>query len=125
VGNRIQRAIAGVCIVAYLSGCTGWHTVPAAGPMPVSERPRSLRLTLRDSQRLELRKARVVGDSVIGEKVIATGHGFKSTRVAVAVTDIRQFEDRRVNTLATVAAAVAAVAVALFIAVAVAAQSVS
>jgi hypothetical protein len=92
--------------------------------LPATERPQSLRLTLLDGKRLELRKARMVGDSLIGETVMQSGHTARFTRTAVAVREIRQLEDRRVSTLNTVGAIVGIGGVALVAAVAVAAASV-
>jgi hypothetical protein len=73
--------------MAYLAGCTGWHEVAAGAPPPISDRPQLLRLDLRDGRQLELKEARIVGDSVIGG----------SPRSATAVRDITRISDRRSN----------------------------
>ncbi len=77
-----------LCLAAYLSGCTGWHEVAMGSPPPISDHAQSLRLTLTDGRPIELRNARIVGDSVIGGS---------PARTSVAVHDIKTLAERRAN----------------------------
>lgn len=90
---RFHRTISAICLVAYLSGCTGWHAMATMSPAPADARPQFLRVTMKDRHRLELRDARITGDSVIGEA------GFRPNRVrtAVALRDVSRLEDRQVS----------------------------
>ena len=95
---RFQRSISAVFLAASLAGCTGWHQVPMASPMPHSDHPQSLRVTLADGRQWELRKAQIAGDSLVGQ----SGAWSTPVRTAFAVRDIRKFDDRRTNVGTTV-----------------------
>ncbi len=88
----LQRTISAGCLAAYLAGCTGWHEVATLTPPPISDRPQSLRVTLTDGGVWELRNARIVGDSVIGQ----TGALSSPERTVFAVHDIKKLDDRQV-----------------------------
>ena len=96
--GRFRRSLAAVCLAAYLSGCTGWHEAQMTTPMPLSNHPQSLRVTLVDGRQWELRKAHVEGDSLVGQ----SGAWSTPARTAFAVHDIRRFDDRKTNVGATV-----------------------
>lgn len=96
--TRFQCSISAVCLAASLAGCTGWHTVPMASPMPISNHPQALRVTLTDGRQWELRKAQIVGDSLVGQ----SGAWSTPVRAAFAVRDIRKVDDRKTNVGTTV-----------------------
>ena len=89
----IRRAIAATTLLGYLAGCTGWHDIGTIAPAPAPQRPQFLRVTLLNGSRLELRNARIVGDSVVGE-VGAQAH---RERTSIAVRDIKQIDNRKVS----------------------------
>jgi len=106
-------------LVAYLPGCMGWHTVTTTEPLGRSAGEQRLRLTVRGGERLELRKATIVGDSVIGE----SGRSSQRTRTAVALRDIQQVDNRRLSAGNSIAAVVGIGAVAVGVGLVVVAAS--
>ena len=87
-----------VCLAASLAGCTAWHEVAVGSPPPISDHPQSFRVTLTDGRQWELRKARIVGDSLVGQ----SGSWSTPVRTAFAVRDIKRFDDRKTNIGTTV-----------------------
>ncbi len=110
VKHAIRRAIAAVVLLAYLPACTGWHRLPETQPAPLKESPQSLRITLKSGERIELRKARLSGDSLIGE--IKPTPNESPVRFAVGLSSVQRIEDRKVNTARTVALVVGSIGVA-------------
>jgi hypothetical protein len=106
----VRQAIALLCLVSYLPACTGWHSLAATQPVPQTERDQSFRVTLQDGTRLELRKARVRGDSLVGES------GSKPVRTALALEQIKRIEDRRVDAGLTMSAIFAGLGLAVVVA---------
>lgn len=79
----MRTALLALCLLASVAGCATTASLPpSAGAVP--ERP--VRLVRKDGAVFLLQNARVTGDSVIGEA------GETRTRVAVALSDVRQLE---------------------------------
>jgi hypothetical protein len=95
------------------TGCRTWQ--PVGAPQAVARaiadaRGHAIRVSTPSLDRVEMRAARIEGDSVIGRlptaEVAATG---ASPRVAVALADVRTVEAHRVSAGRTTAAAVGGV----------------
>ena len=103
--RHFGHSIVVVSLLACLPGCMEWHNLPAVQPVPNAERQQDLRVTLRDGMQLELRKARVIGDSIIGE----AGHWSKPIRTAVALQEVQSVSDRRFSGVETALVVLAAI----------------
>ncbi len=78
-------------------------------PAPISDQAPSLGVTLTDGRQIELREARIAGDSLVGQSSAWS----TPVRTAFAVRDIRKFDDRKTNvgsTLGLIGGIVGAVA---------------
>ena len=85
--NRTARAILGVAAMLLLGGCTYWKPPIPAPRYALSEKQSRVRITLRDSTRVQMSRAVLFRDSVSG-----TVNG---RRRAVAVSDIAYVQYRR------------------------------
>lgn len=94
-------------LLLCVPGCQGWHRRdlprPGTGPAAASDVGR-VRVTHADGRVLELRRAQLAGDSLVGEAGAPPG------RVAVALSDVRRLEERRASRLVGVALFVGAIA---------------
>jgi hypothetical protein len=80
-----------------LEGCMTWRGAPAMAPATVAAGDRSLRVTRAGGARVEVQAAAIEGDSLTG--LIA---GSLVTRSAIALSDIKSVEVRRVSAGRTV-----------------------
>lgn len=97
---RVRAPLALPALVTLLTlpaaGCRTWRAVPADGATParLAERldgRRDVRATLADGRVVELRDARLVGDSIVGLT------GAPSARGAVAVRDVAHLDEQVVS----------------------------
>ena len=95
----IWQVIAAMTMLSYLSGCTGWHQRPESQPAPLIKSGQSLRITLRNGERVELGKTKLIGDSLVGVRAEWRG---QPNRYAAAVGDISRIEVRKVSASRTV-----------------------
>lgn len=109
--RKLLRTLSGAILLAYVPACTSWHALPATAPAPTPDKPRTLRITLRDGSKLELLEAFVLGDSLVGEQI----YRYRRFRTAVPVGQIHATEERRVNVGQTVALVVGVVGIAAVI----------
>jgi hypothetical protein len=93
VSNRLHRAIALVALLAYLPACTEWHPLPGPQPARGLSGEHDLLLTLKDGSRVTLLQARVQGDSLVG---LAAPRSRKVRR-AIALTEVREVADHRID----------------------------
>lgn len=61
-----QRGLWFLLLPVALAACTGWR-VAGTSPRALDTLPSHLRLTLSDGQRVEVRHARLEGDSLVGQ----------------------------------------------------------
>lgn len=85
--HSIRRLIAGACLLAYARACSYWQGVPGSPPAPLPEGRDQVRISLKDGSQLTLEKAKIVGDSLIGEKVSFSGSAGGDERVRIAVAN--------------------------------------
>lgn len=83
--SRLRRGLASVLLVAS-AGCTSWHTTMAPLPEVVSKHPDRIRVTRRDSGRIEVRHPVVVSDTLRGVH--------DDRLVAIPVEDVLRVEAR-------------------------------
>jgi hypothetical protein len=92
--NRTMRRALSLLIAFswLLNGCHSWQTqdVAPAGYIQ-SQHPGKIRLTLQDATQLTLKSPAVMGDSIVGAV------GGDSALQAVAASDVRSLEVRRVS----------------------------
>jgi hypothetical protein len=90
-----SRAVA-AALLAASGACHSWQQRPlgADGPPAVSPN-RAVRVMRADQSTIELARPAVVGDSLVGEV------GTPPVRTAVASSDVRRLEERRVSTART------------------------
>jgi hypothetical protein len=100
--RRLGRRAALSIALAGAVGCQTWRQVPAAAPAPGTARqlPDRVRVTRADLTVQELRRVRMVRDSLIGYARPA-GAG-DSVRVALALAEVRRIEARGTRPVATV-----------------------
>jgi uncharacterized protein (DUF2236 family) len=102
------RAVAGLLAFTLIAG-TGCRTWQPAGAI-TETRGRSIRVSTPSLDRVEMRGARIEGDSVVGRlpnaEVALTG---ANPRVAVALADVRTVEEHRLSARRTTAAVIGGV----------------
>lgn len=89
----MRRALSILIACSWLlNGCHSWYTEEVAPASYIdSQHPAKVRLTLPDSSKLTLKSPAVRGDSIVGAV------GGDSALHAVAASDVRSFEVRRVS----------------------------
>ncbi|HEY9384919.1 MAG TPA: hypothetical protein VIP80_15525 [Gemmatimonadales bacterium] len=92
--SSLHRAIALVVVLAYLPACTEWRPLPGPQPAQRLSGEHDLLITLKDGTRVTLLKARVTGDSLVGQ-ASQGGSRYRKIRRAVALSDIRELADRQ------------------------------
>ncbi len=99
-------------LAAYLPACTVYRQSEAPlAPATASAKPvERIRITTLEDTRIQIWSPRVVGDSLLGFTKVGERD---DTRIAVALSDIRSTEVRKVSPALTVGAAVLGAAVVL------------
>jgi hypothetical protein len=109
----MRRRLAVLLVAFPLAGCQSWRrTSVAPGAVTALTGDHPVRVTRTDRSTFVLDRARVVGDSIVGET------GRPAARVAVPISDVASVEERRVSagrTLGAVAGGVGLVYAALFV----------
>ena len=94
----LRASLLAVTLVAA-AGCRSWRpatpSIPAARAI-ADARGRTIRLSSRSIERVEVRGARVEGDSVVGQLPARVAAG-ANPRVAMALADVLSVERRRVS----------------------------
>jgi hypothetical protein len=91
---RFRQAIVLGMVMAYGSGCAGWHSLEQ--PTPVREGNR-VRVTLRNGEKIEIAGVKMTADSISGYRPVRSGRMAGRAPVAVAASDVVKVEDRRVG----------------------------
>lgn len=111
--SRWLRLVAGLVISASLTGCTHWVS-QAPAPAPLTGRPPALRLVTWDGSTLILdRGFRLERDTVFGPA--HANSTVSRSPVAVPVADVRKFQIRKVDPLATTFAVAAGTGVVVLV----------
>jgi hypothetical protein len=77
-------------LLLTLASCVSWH--PMTQPMPERKTIWTLRVTLRDSRAVELKKAQLVGDSLIGVLPGPSEARVAFARSAIAGISVARFD---------------------------------
>jgi hypothetical protein len=94
--SRRLRTCALVVTASAAAACHSWQGRPVAPATPPALSGNStVRITRTDRSTLVVDRARVEGDSIVGEV------GRPPERVAVALRDVRQLDERRVSAART------------------------
>jgi len=89
---RFRQVVAGLVLVTYLPGCTGWHEVPGVQPEVIGM-ARVVRAMLKDGQAIELEMPKIVGDSIVGSRMVVRGYEPpRRVRISVALGDVARME---------------------------------
>ena len=111
--GRIRRSLAAVLLVLYLPGC--YHYAVPKGMSPqeyiAAEHPKQVRLTLADGSRRTLHQPWVSADSIGGRPVVRSQGGSLKLGPpwAIALSDVRRMEGRKLDALSTATAGVLSV----------------
>lgn len=79
------RIYLSILLLVQATGCMHWEKQPGRAPEPVQQK-RDYRLTLQDGRRVVVRSALITADSVVGRTAR------RSQRAAVALREVRSFE---------------------------------
>lgn len=90
-------------LVPLVVGCRSWRVepLPAPGSPPQAIRG-PVRATRADGTRVELTRARIVGDTLRGERRAADGRDAPGTAIAIPLDSVHGLERRRVSIARTV-----------------------
>ena len=83
----MQRLVQGLLAACLLSSCTGWQ-IAGSSPQVMDSIPSHIRLTLAGGERVELKRARVEMDSLVG--MVDVDSASLSVRIAVPVDSVRR-----------------------------------
>ena len=110
--RRTLALLLGAVHLVQITGCAGWSAMhDAPGAVTARYPDKRLRVTRTDSTRVELRRASVAGDSLLGYRkvtkadppasIVAVGTD-SGVAVAVPFVDIARLEVRKVQAVETV-----------------------
>jgi hypothetical protein len=87
--------VARLVLALPLAGCATWHQHPTLAPGAAASLATPARVTLADGRTAVLARARVAGDSIIGEE------GDPPQRRSFALREVARVEGRRVSLVRT------------------------